>query len=349
MRNNMQRIAIKICAFGLGALIALTALRAQIQAPDLLPDPQEMVRIEASVDRALKYLLQRQNPDGSWPSSFGRNNGVNAVCLLAFLGRGHVPGRGPYRHVVDRAMAFILATQAPNGLYASPNPSHGPMYEHALTTLAMIEAYGFVPDPGMRRSLQRAIVLIVKAQNGQGGWRYQPVPQDADLSVTVMQIVALRAAMNARFEVPESTLERAVQYVQSCVVKRGGFAYQPGGGPSPARTAAGVLSLQLLGKFNDPAVKAGLAYLQSEPYDPGKSHFWYMNYYAMQAYFQAGGEGWARWHPKVRQFLLARQNPDGSWPGYAAEKYNGPAKCYSTAFGAMCLEVYMHYLPAYQR
>ena len=78
-------------------------------------------------------------------------------------------------------------------------------------------------------------------------------------------------------------------------------------------------------------------------------YFWYTSYYAMQAHFQAGETQWAAWHPRVRKFLLDTQNEDGSWPGHGEDKFNGPAMTYSTALGAMCLEVYMHYLPAYQR
>ena len=223
------------------------------------------------------------------------------------------------------------------------------MYEHGLATLAMIEAYGFVPTVKMRSSVQSAVNLIVKSQSTNGGWRYHPRPGDHDLSVTVMQVVALRAATNARLEVPEETLKKALGYVRLCIVPGGGFAYQPGGSALPARTAAGCLSMQLLGAFDDPAVTRGLEYLQKRGYGRGVDHFWYMNYYAMQAQFQAGGKHWARWHPKVREFLLKHQKEDGSWPGFSSSGHNGPARCYSTAMGAMALEVYMHYLPAYQR
>jgi hypothetical protein len=51
----------------------------------------------------------------------------------------------------------------------------------------------------------------------------------------------------------------------------------------------------------------------------------------------------------VRALLLETQNPDGSWPGWHEDNINGRSKCYSTAMAAMALEVYMHYLPAYQR
>jgi len=322
---------------------------AQEVTDPLLPDPREMARIEAAVDRALEYLAQEQEDDGSWPSEFGNNNGINAVCVLAFLGRGHAPGRGPYRHVVDRGVRFLLATQDETGLYKSVKPSHGPMYEHALATLALIEAYGFVPTPAMRKSVQKAVDLIVKSQAPVGGWRYHPVPRDADLSVTVMQVVALRAAQNARLNVPDETVKRATAYVRACIHPNGGFSYQPGGGAAPPRSAAGVLSLQLLGHYDDPGVTRGLEYMQKQGIHGRTKYLFYFIYYSMQAAFQAGGEHWHKWHPKVRDFLLQWQNDDGSWPGFSAEKFNGKSRCYSTAFATIALEVYMHFLPAYQR
>jgi len=336
-------LAVLLCA-------SLGPAREAIAQEELLPDPHQTARVEASVDRALEYLLQRQRPDGGWPCAGGSNGAINALCLLAFLGRGHVPGRGPYQQVVDRAVNCILATQLDSGLYKPPKQlSGGPMYSHALATLAMIEAYGFIPSPRMRASVQKGVDLIVKSQSPAGGWRYQPVPADADLSVTVMQVVTLRAAQNARLNVPKQTMENALKYVRSCAAPGGGFAYQPGGKPAEARTAAGILSMQLLGAFDDPAVNKGLEWMAKRRYHSGIAYFWYMNYYAMQAHFQAGGRYWADWQAKVRKFLLENQKPDGSWPGYGEQKFNGPAFCYSTALGALCLEVYMHYLPAYQR
>ena len=350
--TSLIGVAVMIVTFSAPAVPAQVGEGMQIHGGEpLLPDPMEMKRVEAAVDKALVYLTTHQRPDGSWPSGFGNNNGINSICLLAFMGRGHLPGRGPFKHVVDRGVNFLMASQDDSGLFRSPNPNgNGPMYEHGLSTLAMIEAYGYRPSTQVRSSAQRGVDLIVKAQHETGGWRYQPVPVDHDLSVTVMQIVALRAAQNARLHVPETTTQKALNYVKACVVPGGGFDYQPGkNAPEPARSAAGVLSMQLLGAFDDPAVEKGLNYLHSIKYQNGIGHFYYMNYYAMQAAFQAGGNHWERWHPKVRRFLLENQNEDGSWPGYGSAKHNGPARCYSTGFSAICLEVYMHFLPAYQR
>lgn len=342
-----------MCACSLTFLITSLAYAqpaSQFDANAML-DPQQMQRIETAVDKAIEYLVINQNADGSWPSGIGKNNGINGICLLALLGRGHTATRGPYQVPILKAVNFIYSTQHPkSGLYVSPDPTHGPMYEHALATLAMIEAYGYLPEPRLHDSIQRAINLIVKAQNAEGGWRYHPVPKDADISATVMQVVTLHAARNARFQVPDQTMQKALDYVKSCAIPKGGFAYKTGhSSPLEGRTAAGILSMQLLGAFDAPEVQKSFDWLERREYRTQMPHFWYYNYYAMQAYFQAGGQRWINFSSKVRDFLLREQDVDGSWPGYRSEKYNGSKRCYATAFAAMTLQVYLHYLPAYQR
>ena len=67
-------------------LLAACALQAAVPRAaayeELLPDPHEMARVEASVDRALEYLLKSQQPNGTWPSSKGSNNAIDALCQL---------------------------------------------------------------------------------------------------------------------------------------------------------------------------------------------------------------------------------------------------------------------------
>jgi hypothetical protein len=212
------------------------------------------------------------------------------------------------------------------------------------------------PDPDLETALRKAVDLIVKSQSPSGGWRYNPSPGDQDLSVTVMQIVALRAANNAEVPVPEPVIEKAIRYVKSCTVADGGYAYTAGGGPSPQMTAAGILSLQLLDKYDDPSIPKALEALRKHTikWDAGVPYFYYFHYYGIQASYQAGGQHWNDWHPKVRELLLSKQNTDGSWdtpPGTAeaSEGVVGPNKVYWTAMASLILEIYMHFLPAYQR
>jgi hypothetical protein len=316
---------------------------------DPLTEIKVVERVRSATSRGLDYLRDKQRPDGGWHN----NHAVNALALLAFMGRGHTPGRGPYRDVLEKGKKFLLNNSA------SPTigyRSMGTMYEHGLATLCLAEMYGMDPDPELEKKLREGVDLIIKVQSPGGGWNYSPAPGDGDLSVSVMQIVALRAANNAEIPVPPETIQKAIKYVKAHAHPSGGFGYT-GPAQGPHTTAAGILSLQLLGAYNDPDVLKALEYLATMKdgikWDNTGLYFFYFHYYAIQANYQAGGKHWDQWHPKIREVLLEKQNKDGSWdfpPGSSeAENVVGPNKAYWTATACLVLDIYMHFLPAYQR
>ena len=127
---------------------------------------------------------------------------------------------------------------------------HGPMYGHGFATLFLAEVYGMSPDPLVREKLSNAVKLILSTQNDEGGWRYEPKRQDADISVTVCQIMALRAARNAGMFVPNKTIDRCTDYVKRSQNADGGFMYQltqPGVSQFP-RSAAAVVGFRRMDK-----------------------------------------------------------------------------------------------------
>jgi len=300
-----------------------------------------------AVEHGMAYLAGAQADDGSFGSErYGRHAGITALACLAFMADGHLPNRGLYGGHVARGLDFILDHSRETGLIAA-DTSHGPMYGHGFATLFLGEIYGMTRDDRTREALVKAVRLIVNTQNQEGGWRYHPVPFDADISVTICQIMGLRSARNAGVDVPRETIERAITYVRRCQNPAdGGFKYMlHSGGSAFPRSAAGVASLYYAGVYEDRAIERGLEYLtqfREAHGDRRMGHYFYGQYYAAQAMFLAGGRHWAQWFPAIRSELLAKQNGDGSWSSSHGDSYG-------TAMALLVLQVPNRLLPIFQR
>ncbi len=304
-------------------------------------------RVQEAVARGLAWLARQQNEDGSFGSGsqYGRHVGITALACLAFVSDGNVPGRGRYATVVEKGLAFTLDSTAEQSGLIAAETSYGPMYGHGFAALFLAQMQGMSNRPDVREKLRKAVALIVRTQNDQGGWRYHPRPDDADLSVTVCQIMALRAARNVGVQVPKSTIDRAIQYVRKSQNEDGGFRYMlDSSGSMFARSAAGVAALFYAGLYDDPAIERGLKYLRK--FTPGKAqeqtHYFYGHYYAAQAMFLAGGEAWGRWWPAIRDELTAKQTAEGFWRGQAGAEYG-------TAMALIILQVPTRTLPIRQQ
>lgn len=319
-----------------------------------LPDPVDRrdlaielaPQAEQAIDNGLRYLAQTQLPSGAWTSTYGPNVGVSSLALLSFLAAGHVPQQGKYAGVLDKGLDWILANAQPSGMiHYADGSSHGPMYEHALGTLLLSELYGMSDRPEIPAAVQAAVRVIVNAQNDEGGWRYQPYNRDADISVTVMQILALKAAQQAGMQVPTATIEQAIKYVKRCAEAGGGFLYQAGSGrPNYARTAAGVCSLEVCGQYDCEEVRKGLDYLLANiGHDVQNEHYHYGTYYAAQAVYQAkDARRWQDWFPPMQEQILKQQQAEGQWSSSTGAPY-------STSMMVLALSIPYRYLPIYQR
>jgi hypothetical protein len=249
-------------------------------------------------------------------------------------------------------MQFLLDSMQADGTFL---PRHGQyMYGHGVATIALAELYGQTRSPSMRPKLEKAVKVILGSQNHQGGWRYHARPNDADISVTVLQVVALRAAKNAGLDVPQESVDKAIKYVQSCYEERtGGFCYQPGKGAGFARTAAAIYSLQVCGQYDDRTVKTGSQYLLKEN-KPGRGKgsewFTYGHFYAAPAQYMIGGDTWKQWYKDMQEILIPRSKRAGDlvfWDTELDRRAVGPLYC--TAVYATILAMPYHYIPLYQR
>lgn len=357
-------------------LAILLALALPASAQDR--DTSEMTReTQVAVDRGLAWLAANQDKDGYWACDIGyklnysyqvtkrmgRHVGVTALACMAFLASGNLPGRGKYGENVEKGLAYILEHVKDSGFITDEGTRGTRMYSHAFATLLLAEVYGMTHRQDVRSGLKRAVEGIVKWQNGAGGWRYLPLASDADLSVTVCQLQALRAARNVGIQVNSATIEKAIRYVVRCANPDGSFKYQDLAlsRDSFALTAAGLTSLFSAGVYDDESemlrdalreegkdlrriVSSGLAYLDSKrlTVQERSYFFFYGHYYAIQAMFVAGGSHWKNWYPYIRDELLDEQQADGTWDCQVGSPF-------ATAMACVILQIPYRYLPIFQR
>jgi hypothetical protein len=323
---------------------------AQDDTPETTAAEMVTPAAQEAIDRALAALAERQHDDGSFGSGSYRGNvAVTALAGLAFMSAGSTPGRGPHGEQVAKCVDYILAQTQQSGFIITPgSASHGPMYGHGFATLFLAECYGNSMRETIRPKLAAAVKLIENTQNPQGGWRYQPRRADADISVTICQVMALRAARNAGLHVSRECIDRTIRYVKESQNPDGGFAYMLDGGDSGfARSAAGVVALYSAGVYEGPEITKGLDYLMQFRPEPGmvrrETYYFYGHYYAVQAMWQAGGTYWSRWYPAIRDELVARQQKDeGTWVSPISIDY-------ATAMASIILQMPNNYLPIFQR
>jgi hypothetical protein len=327
-------------------------------------------RTDMAVDKAVAFLMSQQRPDGAI-CDHENDTTMTSLSIMAMAGVGIQPA-DPDREgqTMRKALAFVLREdrQDAHGYFGAADGSR--MYGHGITTLMLTEMLGMgvgqEQDRLMHERCEKAIDLILSAQKRkkphqyQGGWRYLPDSSDADLSVTIWQLMALRSAKNDGLEVPAGAIREAVEYLQRSYAskldrngmpenKASGFCYTPGRNrPTYAMTAAGLLAMQVCGQYESPLVLGAADWLLEHPPQWKERFFFYGAYYYAQGMYQRGGDHAKTAQTLIQDILLEKQDPDGSWQAdNSAERRVG--RVYATAMAVLSLSVKYHYLPIYQR
>ena len=310
----------------------------------------EAVEVRQTIDYGMAALVQLQQPDGL----IGESAGISAIAGMALLSHGSTPTRGRYREASARCLRAVLARQDPYSGYLGDYA--GTMYAHGFATLYLAEVYGMAPDQPVRQALNEAVDLIHRAQNQEGGWRYTATPNDADISVTICQIMALRAAYNVGIgsQATQTAITRAIRYVRRCAKPDGSFLYPEPRGASDVdgvpRTAAGSMSLISSGinDLADPTLGPAMRFLLKHypaHLKGTQRYFWYGQYYTAQAMFHSPDPGdWDRYWAIAAPVLAARQERNGLWL-----QGEGPGPAYNTAMALIILQIPNNYLPIFQR
>jgi hypothetical protein len=325
--------------------------------------------VDAAVRKALAFLMSQQQESGSIHDKKNQT-AMTALSILAFCAGGHQPvDKSPEGKLLRRAVEFILQDERTdeNGYYGEKDGSR--MYGHGIVSLTLAELLGMgvsnEQDQRIRERLTKAVQVILRAQdqkkpdnrNHYGGWRYAPHANDSDLSVSIWQLLTLRAAANAGLDVPDTAIDKAVRYLKTCFTRRdnkkdgiemGACSYQPDRGPTYASAAAGLLALQVCGEYEAREAVMSAEWLKTHDLEYDNRHFFYGTYYYAQGLYQRGGEYAEHARREIETMLLPRQEEDGSWKAGNGEERN-VGQVYATAMAVLSLSVKYHLLPIYQR
>jgi hypothetical protein len=305
-------------------------------------------------DRGLAFLVSSQSEDGSWTGRGENGPGVTGMALMVLLASGEDPNFGLYSNQIRKALRHIISQQnADTGIMGNS------MYHHGFGMLALAEAYGAVDDRNLNaggdgkktRSIGQALELAVRAavtsqkKNPLGAWRYSPDATDADTSVSGAVLVGLLAARNAGIEVPDESIDKAINYFTKMTSSSGQVAYAGGFGgfdESVARISIGTLVYAVSRRKDLPQFKATLANLTQKLEAQAQGYPEYGRYYQAQALFQGDVQAWEKWNKLLVKQLKGTQAADGSF-----QSQFGPT--IGTSLNLLALALNYRFLPIYER
>ncbi len=342
--------------------------------------------VEAALEWLARHQEKDGSWDpGKWEGNAKYPVSMTGIALLAFLGAGYTEKTGKYRDNVRRAQNWMVSRvqggkrvgggkgRAFVTLYGKSKlvyPAN--MYEQGMATLALAEAYGMTKNPHLKDAAQDAVNYILKAQGSYEAWSYGTKHGRAgrnDTSVSGWNLMALKSAKMAGLKVDGAGFQGAMRWASVATDPATGKCAYAGtvGGVKPGRgsdamCAAGMLMKQFMGvRRDDRMIIKSADHLRTRL--PrwgagGKYSNLYYWYYGTLCMFQMGGKHWAEWNVAIKKTLLENQRKggpmdgsaldvDGSWDPTRGGKVNTGGRVFSTALGALSLEVYYRYLPLY--
>ena len=336
---------------------------------------------EAALARAERWIVSRQEADGSW----GGIQPPWVYSLLALRLRGYALDHPVMRAGLDGLERFVIGDGDTRRLEACQSP----VWDTALAVIALTDAGIPADDPALVRAADWLLAEEVRVRGDwavqrpglePGGWAFEfanDIYPDVDDTAEV--IIALRRVKHPDPERVEAAIERGLRWTVGMQSSDGGWAAFDADNtsalvadlpfcdfgevtdpPSADVTAHAVEMLAREGRVDD-AFRRGLRWLR-EAQEPGGSWFgrWGVNHVygtsaALLALEAAGAGGDDLGVRRAVRWLEEHQNADGGW-GEDPRSYDdagwigrGPSTASQTAWALLALDAAGERSPAIAR
>ncbi len=288
-------------------------------------------RYKQTVQRGLKWLLDRQKSDGDLRANFKGETGmyVHGQATIVLVEALSMTGDEKLRKPCERAVRFVENAQHQNG---------GWRYEPR--------------KEGDTSVLGWQVMALQSARNSGSG-----IPVDrATLKLASLFLDDVSQKYSSRTDYSRARPGALYRYMPPKNIRNRNDKTNP----TPAMTAEGLLCRMYLGwNRDDPRVMQGVAYLMEHL--PGNDRKWgdtgklelYYWYYGTQVMHHYGGQEWEIWNPRIRDLLYGLQTKDGEFAGSWDARYfrwgKGGGRIYTTSLAVCTLEVYYRHLPLFER
>ena len=133
-------------------------------------------------DATLAWLASQADEEGE----IGGHIRPTSLALVAFLGSNHSHRHGPHKKVVKLVLCRLKQVQDPSGAFGTAD-------DHAVATLAMVEAYRRTYSPLFKESAQNGVNTLFRTEDSELVWRvlvlrsaketHLKIPNGADASI----------------------------------------------------------------------------------------------------------------------------------------------------------------------
>jgi len=272
---------------------------------------------------------------------------------LAFLGYNQSMEKGKFENVVESGVNWLIDQQDDKGLFGQEvgNPT---LYNQAIATMALGEAYYFSnQSPLFKKPMQKAVQVLLTAQNRYGAWGYGLEPNGgSDSSITGWIVRALKTATKNKMPVDNAVFDGAeTWYAEMTSLRTARTGYTWGvdgiGGPGglvsrkmkyieqyPANLSEALTAVALLSRIFMTDSEEVTQWSEHPQYDMLKRqaelisgvppkwegmggstdmYYWYYGTFALK---QWGGKLWEDWRKSMEKALLPNQRREDKEDNY---------------------------------